>query len=271
MNKIYEQLLNGHKHFGTNVSDVSKHKFKFDISLIEENVIIAPTMTCDFFETFKAEITPLYDKHYSISNIKINNIKFTYITTGIGASNLVDIVLALGTTNCKNILFIGSVGSLEKDINIGDIILPKCSICGDGVCKYLTGKPLKDSYVFGERFFPNENLFNLSINVTKKICEEENLTFHIVNNFSVDTIFAQFAHIDEIKDLGSNVIEMETAALFRAAEICNIKSCAILCVSDNIVKNKSLYSGRSDEDKKRKGYARYIITPKIILNMLKEL
>lgn len=105
----------------------------------------------------------------------------------------------------------------------------------------------------------------------KKICEEENLTFHIVNNFSVDTIFAQFAHIDEIKDLGSNVIEMETAALFRAAEICNIKSCAILCVSDNIVKNKSLYSGRSDEDKKRKGYARYIITPKIILNMLEEL
>ena len=271
MNEIYKQLLNGHKRFGTDITMVSSHKLKCDISLIKENVILAPTTTYQLWRDFGAEITPIYSKYHSISNIKIKNIEFTFITTGIGASNLVDIVLALGTTKCKNILFIGSVGSLDLNIDIGDIVIPEYSICGDGVCKYLTGRSLKDSNTFGKKYLPDKTLFNLAIDITDKICKTENIPWHIAKNFSVDTIFAQFAHIDEIKNLGSNVIEMETAALFRASEICNIKSCAIFCVSDNTITNKSLYSGRNDEDIKKKGYSRYIIMPKILLEILNEL
>mgnify|MGYP005784559801 FL=1 len=271
MNEIYKKLLNGHQRFGTSINMVSSHKLKCDISLIKENVVLAPTMTYEFWKDFNAEITPIYSKYHSISNIKIQDIEFTFITTGVGASNLVDIVLALGVTSCKNIIFIGSVGSLEKDINIGDIVIPEFSICGDGVCKYLTGKPLKDSNTYGQKYFPNKTLYDLTVNATNKICKVENITWHVAKNFSVDTIFAQFAYIDEIKDLGSNVIEMETSALFRASEICGIRSCAIFCVSDNTVNNKSLYSGRSSLDKEKKGYSRYVVTPKIVLNLLNNL
>ncbi|WCM71504.1 hypothetical protein LZD60_11720 [Clostridium perfringens] len=31
----------------------------------------------------------------------------------------------------------GSVGALDEKINIGDIIVPTLSVCGDGVCRYL--------------------------------------------------------------------------------------------------------------------------------------
>lgn len=271
MKKEYKKLLEGHKRFGTSIDMVSNHKLKCDVSLIQENVILAPTMSCEFWKDFDAEITPIYKKYHSISNIKVKDMKFTFITTGVGAPNLVDIVLALGTTKCKNIIFIGSVGSINKDINIGDIVIPKYSICGDGVCKYLTGKKLKESDTFGKKYFPNKELFNLTVEVTKKICEQEKKPYHIAKNFSVDTIFAQFAHIDEIKELGSDVIEMETAALFRASEICNIRATAIFCVSDNSVNKKSLYSGRNEEDKRKKGYSRYIITPKIVLELINKL
>lgn len=268
---VYEKLLNGHIRFGTNISQVSSHKLKCDISLIKENVVIAPTMTVNFWKDFNGKITNLYSKYQSISNVKISDLEFTFITTGIGAPNLVDVVLALGNTKCKNILFIGSVGSLDKNINIGDIVIPNSSICGDGVCRYLTGKNLKNSDTFGIEYFPSKNLFNITKNVAKKICKQENIKFHIAKNFSIDTIFSQFAHIDEIKQLGAQIIEMETASLFRASQICNINSSAIFCVSDNTILNKSLYSGRTKQDKEKKGYSRYVITPKIILEIFKNI
>ena len=268
---IYENLLNGHKKFGTDICEVSSHKLKCDIPKIKETVILAPTMEVNFWENFNAEITTLYSKYHTISNVKVDELEFTYITTGMGAPNLVDIVLALGNTNCKNILFIGSVGSLDKNINIGDMVIPEYSVCGDGVCRYLTGKPLKESNTFGEKYYPNKELTNIALEITKNICTKENIPYHLAQNFSTDTIFAQFAHIDEIISLGCNVIEMETAALFRAAEICNKKAAAIFCVSDNSITNKSLYSGRNENDKKLKGYSRYVITPKILIDILKKL
>ncbi len=268
MNSIYKKLIEGHKRYGTTIEDITKHCLDTDASLIKENVVIAPTMKYEFWKDYGAEITVLHNGYHIFSNIKVKNKEFTFITTGIGAPNLVDIVLGLGTTNCKNIIFIGSVGSLDEKINIGDIVIPKYSICGDGVCKYLTGKPIKNSYVYGEKYYPNKELFNKTIESTKSICEKQNISWHIAENFSVDTIFAQFAHVDEIKKLGSRVIEMETASLFRASEICNIKATAIFCVSDNTVNKKSLFSGRTQKDKQKKGYSRYIITPEIVLDIL---
>ena len=98
---IYRILLDAHKRFGTNLCYVSSHKLKCDISKIKETVILAPTMEVNFWEDFNAEITTLYSKYHTISNVKIDDLEFTYITTGMGAPNLVDIVLALGNTNCK--------------------------------------------------------------------------------------------------------------------------------------------------------------------------
>lgn len=268
---IYDNLINGHKRFGTDICNISSHKLKCDVSKIKETVILAPTTKVNFWKEFNGEIEELYSKYHTIFNVKVEELEFTYITTGIGAPNLVDIVLALGNTNCKNILFIGSVGSLDKSINIGDIVIPELSVCGDGVCRYLTGKSLKESDTFGEKYYPNKELTDIALEVTKDICINENINYHVAKNFSIDTIFAQFAHIDEITSMGCNVIEMETAALFRASEICNKRSTAIFCVSDNTIIKKSLYSGRSENDKNLKGKSRYVITPKILLEILKKL
>lgn len=271
MNKIYESFINGHKRFGTSQNEAGSHALKCDVGLIRKNVIIAPTMKAEIFKDLGAQINTIYNKYHVLSNVKVNNLEFTFITTGIGAPNVVDIVLALGVTSCKNLLFIGSVGSLDKDIDIGSIVIPEYSICGDGVCRYLTGKNLKDSNTFGEKYYPNKNLYELVCHSSKNICSKNSIPFYTVHNFSIDNIFTQYSFIDEILELGSNVIEMETASVFRASELCNINSCAIFHVSDNTINKKSLYSGRSSADKERKDYSRYVITPEILLDVLEKL
>ena len=75
--------------------------------------------------------------------IKSEICDITYIKTGIGAPVFMDALLALGVTKCKNIIFVGSVGSLDEDIGIGDIVIPQYSICGDGASRYIASDTLK--------------------------------------------------------------------------------------------------------------------------------
>jgi purine-nucleoside phosphorylase len=189
--------------------------------------------------------------------------QITYIKTGIGAPVLMDALLSLGVTRCKKIIFIGSVGSLDKNIHIGDIVIPEFSICGDGASRYIASD-LLNSDVFGEKVFPDDNLSKRILAITSNICIQNNVKWHIGHVFSIDTIFTQYAHIDEIIEMGCDVIEMETAAAFRAAKIADISIAAILSVSDNTVINKSLISGRTEEEMLYRKFVRRELFPKII-------
>jgi len=62
-----------------------------------------------------------------------------------------------------------------------------------------------------------------------------------------------------------NVIEMETAAAFRAAKISNLSIAAIFSVSDNTIINKSLVSGRTEQDMNYRAFVRRNLFPRIIL------
>ena len=49
--------------------------------------------------------------------------------------------------------------------------------------------------------------------------------------------------------MGAKTIEMETSALFKASKLLNMNVTALFLVSDNTIINKSLYSGRTKEEK----------------------
>ncbi|MDK0939151.1 hypothetical protein P5F42_09410 [Clostridium perfringens] len=101
-----------------------------------------------------------------------------------------------------------------------------------------------------------------------KLFDDNNVSYHVVPNFSVDTIFAQFAHLDYIMKLGCKSIEMETAAAFKACSICNIPIAAIFNVSDNSIKNKSIYNGKTESELKYRKKVRNEIIPQIIYSLL---
>ncbi|QAT63192.1 hypothetical protein EQM13_17285 [Acidilutibacter cellobiosedens] len=84
-----------------------------------------------------------------------------------------DALLTLGVTSCQQIIFIGSVGSLDDNIGIGDIVIPEYSVCGDGASRYISSDSLNNGDVFGEKIYSNIDLFNKSKTVTERICKEK--------------------------------------------------------------------------------------------------
>ena len=263
----YSKLISGMKRFGSTEQDIVQHGLRVPIEKINENVIIAPW--------WEPEVMPGLGKEELISsrksddkktwNIKDDNFDMTYIKTGIGAPYFMDSLLPLGLTKCKRIIFIGSVGSMDTDIGIGDIVIPEYSICGDGASRYIASDDLNHD-VFGEKAYPDLDMNNSLISETARLCSENNVKWHISKNFSTDTIFAQYAHIDAILAMGCNVIEMETAVAFRAAKLMDIPLVALFSVSDNTVTNKSLVSGRTDEEMEYRKFVRRELFPEIILS-----
>ncbi|HHT37373.1 MAG: hypothetical protein ACE3NC_08660 [Candidatus Wallacebacter cryptica] len=103
------------------------------------------------------------------------------------------------------------------------------------------------------------------------MCSEKGIKWHSGKVFSTDSIFAEFAHLDEILSFDCNFIEMETAAAFRAAKLANIPVVALLSVSDNVMIDKSLLGGRNEEEMNYyRKYVRREIFPQILLGIFKD-
>ena len=254
----YNDLIMSHQKYGTNKEDIILRK---EYESIMENVVIAPWWSHDIFDNYNFKIEKVSEKVYNLSNEEIS---FSYIELkSIGAPELIEFVLPLGLTKCKKLIFIGSAGSLDENIKIGDIAVPEYSICGDGASRYLN-KNLEDEFLKKE--YPSKEFTDKLLDILNK----DNINYHIVPNFSIDTIFAQFYHIDKIKELGAKTIEMETANLFKCNELLNINVTALFCISDNIVLNKSLFSGRDEKEKEYRHKVRYEVIPKIIIEMFKK-
>ncbi len=259
----YSDLLKSHEEYGNSKQDILlRHGF----DKILKFVIIAPWWDIGIFEEYNPIITKINDSLY---NIKINDVEFSFVQLKmIGASVIMDTLLSLGITNCQNILFIGSVGSLSTHINIGDIVIPKYSICGDGASRYLNPN-LEDE--FGKKEYPNEQITNKLLDVVKDVCKETKVNYHYVSNFSIDTIFAQFYHINYILNTGCETIEMETANFFKTAKTVGLNATALLCISDNTINKKSLYSGRTTTDNDYRKFVKSRIIPEIIIQLIKNL
>ena len=255
----YDDLLNSHLRYGTTSNDIL---LKNSYNYILENVVIAPWWGHEMFNSFGFNVEQINDKLF---NFYSDDLSFSFIEErAIGAPVIMDFVLPLGVTKCKNLVFLGSAGSLDKSINIGDIVIPKYSVCGDGASRYLN-KNLEDEFLKEE--YPTESFTNNLINILNK----EKIEYHYVPNFSVDNIFSQFYHIDRIIGLGCKTIEMETANLFKCNDLLNINVTALFCISDNTILNKSLYSGRIEEENNYRHKVRYEIVPKLVIELFKSL
>lgn len=269
----YNSFLSSMSKFGSTIKDICFNTLGIDIDKINETVIISPGWFPErLFATSGIEeveqSSPLFQ--YKIWTIRQDNFVSTYIKTGFGAPVVMDCLLLLGLTGkCKKIIFVSSVGGLSDEFNIGDIVLPEYSVCGDGASRYLSDDFQINS--FGEKQYPHIKLFNKFIESTQEICEKHNVQWHLGKTFCIDTIVAQHNHLGKIMDMGYNSIDMESAVAFKVADMLNIPVVAILNVSDNSVKeNKSLMSQRSQEERKYRRFVAREIIPQIIMESIRE-
>ena len=121
------------------------------------------------------------------------------------------------------LLFMGSVGALGKNMKIGDLVIPKYSVSGVGADRYLTTESADKNDCYGKKYYPDKEFSDKLWKSANKISKNTYIKIHSGYTFSVDTIFSQYAHIEEFTQMGCNTIEMETATLFHTSNIVNIK------------------------------------------------
>lgn len=230
---------------------------------VTETVILAPWWHPNkLYNNYDCKIELLSDEFPDVHRITYNNKSFLHIRSYVGATNVGETVLLLSFTKCKRIIFVGSVGSISNDVNIGDLIIPSTSVSGEAFSSYMYEAINKES--LHKEYHPTKELYDTTID----FLNNENINYKNINVYSVDTIAGQFAHIQEILDLGCKAIEMETSALFSACQVAEKECVALLAVSDNTIQNKSLISGRTDKDMNKYYKTRYEIIPKIIFNLV---
>ena len=106
-------------------------------------------------------------------------------------------------------------------------------------------------------------------NDTDDISSEIMKLVELRNKYKSEKNYLQADKIrDEILNLGCKAIEMETSALFSSCLVTEKECFALLAVSDNTILNKSLISGRTDEDMEKYHKTRYDIIPMIIFSLL---
>ncbi len=247
-------------------NDVVRMTFRCDPEAIHPNVILMPWWQPEVFGLWVNPITTITpDKLFEM---KFKGQPVSVIRSGIGASQTGDAVLALGCTPCERIWFAGSVGGLLPDMCLGDLVIPSSSYSGDGFCRYLQpGFPRKDCFL--ENIYPDETLSSMIVRVAAPLARSEGVAVFTGPVFSTDSILTEFSRLDELKnELGCIGIEMETAAVFKAARLVGIRAAALFSVSDVPVRNQSLYAGRPEEEKARRRETRRKVLARALLDCL---
>lgn len=181
-----------------------------------------------------------------------------WIQTASGAGNVIDAMLSLSDANTKNVIFMGAVGALVPEIDLGDLVTPSVSLAYEAASMYLS--ETLDASSFGREVVPHcgrfidsviENAALQGISVTQR------------RTFCTASIFCEYAHLPEIKASGAELIEMETAAFYGTLNLIGKRGMALLCVSDNSVSGIPLVA-RTPEQRRRFEEAREVHIPELI-------
>ena len=121
----YNEIIKAAKYYACMDNNLCERVLGVSGQHIYKNVIIAPSWEPSSLPNIGKSVL-INSKDTLFNSIKVwtieyNNIKFTYIKTGFGAPLLMDSLLALGVTDCKKIIFIGSVGALNEKIGIDNM------------------------------------------------------------------------------------------------------------------------------------------------------
>lgn len=181
---------------------------------IRKDVIITPFLNLDYFKIDKKIKA---SKGFLLE--VLNEERFSVIKTGVGAPFVGDAVLYLKDSACKRLYFIGSCGAVAN-LDIGDLVV---------VNRILNLESFSDTlnHVMPINFINEENTFsdellNLDNNIKK------------INLATIGSLNLQISIKDYLDENNIDAVDMESSAFFSAAKKINIKSLALLYVTDII-------------------------------------
>ncbi len=136
--------------------------------------------------------------------VEKDGLKIAWIKIASSAGNLIDHLALCAELKFRQMIFIGAVGALKEEIELGDVCTP--------------------------------------------------------------SIVMEYVHLDEIRSLDTDLIEMETSSFYLMTELFEIPGIALLVVSDNSASGAPLV-GRSDAEQERYDHGREVVLPDMILTL----
>lgn len=192
--------------------------------------------------------------------VEKDGLKIAWIKTASSDSNLIDHVAICAELTFDKLIFIGAVGALKPEFSLGDLCTPSYSIAGGFTHTYLKDS-IKDFVPF-ERVEPDM----IFVDKVVGIAEESGYELKKASVFCTPSVATEYYHLEEIKEFATDLIEMETAALYLMADLLEIPAVALLVVSDNSATGTALV-GRTEEEQKKYDYGRTVVLPAMIVKI----
>ncbi len=161
-----------------------------------------------------------------------NGTKVSIMSSGMGTPSMGIYSYELfNFYNVENIIRVGTIGSLDKKLKIGDLIIGK-EVITDTNYNSLFEKN-------GEsKLFASQKLVELAC----QISHQENINAVCDIIYTTDTFYSSEKQNKHIISLGAKGVEMEGAALYENAKNANKNALTICTISDEILTKKTTTS-----------------------------
>jgi len=161
---------------------------------------------------------------YSMYTGTLDGIRVTAINGGRFSTDTSITTEVMCNAKIENIIRVGTAGSLDESIKIGDLFVVDEVIRGDGVTPYYVDKDFKT--------VSDKKISDLLYEVAKGM----GLNVHRGKAWTTDALLRETREIVENKRKeGAKAVDMVSSALLTICQSYNIKAGSILAVSDNVV------------------------------------
>ena len=152
------------------------------------------------------------------------------VTVGNGGRYAPDTAITteiLCGAGAQALIRVGSCGSLQQDIKIGDLVIVTGALRGDGTSRYYVA----------------ENFSTVAhadiVSALKKAADSLNIRYHLGWNFTTDALFQETPElIQQLNEQNISSIDMVTSTFLTIAQIRGKKAGAVLAVSDECLHGK---------------------------------
>ncbi len=161
---------------------------------------------------------------YTMYTGTYQGIKVTAINGGRFSTDTSITTEVMCNAKIENIIRVGTAGSLDENIKVGDLFVVDEVIRGDGVTPYYVGKDFKT--------VADKKIADTLYEIGKGM----GLSIHRGKAWTTDALLRETREIVEAKRKeGARAVDMVSSTLLTIAQTYNIKAGSILAVSDNVI------------------------------------
>jgi len=161
---------------------------------------------------------------YTMYTGMFEGIKLTTINGGRFSTDTAITSEVMCNAGIQNIIRIGTCGSLDENIKVGDLVIVDKVIRGDGVTPYYVDKDFVT--------VADKKISDLMFNIAK----EMGCNVHRCTTWTTDALLRETREIVEAKRKeGATAVDMVSSTLLTIAQKYNVKAASILAVSDNVI------------------------------------